>query len=139
MRRRFFGKAKSLLFNMLSILVISCIPRSVFQFMTTVNICSDIEAKQIKTAIVSTISPSICHEVMRPDSMILVSLMPNFKTTFFTLLFHFQQDAVYFLTPSAIRVVSTSYLRLLLFFPSILFPACASSSLAFLMMYSAYK
>ena len=40
---------------------------------------------------------------------------------------------------SAIRVVSFAYLRLLIFLPAILIPACASSSLAFHMMYSAYK
>ena len=40
---------------------------------------------------------------------------------------------------SAIRVVSFAYLRLLIFLPAILIPACASSSLAFLMMYAAYK
>ena len=40
---------------------------------------------------------------------------------------------------SAIRVVSSAYLKLLIFLPAILIPACASSSLAFLMMYSAYK
>ena len=40
---------------------------------------------------------------------------------------------------SAIRVVSSAYLRLLIFLPAILTPACASSSPAFLMMYSAYK
>jgi len=37
------------------------------------------------------------------------------------------------------RVVSSAYLRLLIFLPAILIPACASSSPAFLMMYSAYK
>ena len=40
---------------------------------------------------------------------------------------------------SAIRVVSFAYLRLLIFLPASLIPACASSSLAFPMMYSAYK
>ena len=40
---------------------------------------------------------------------------------------------------SAIRVVSASYLRLLIFLPAILIPACASSSTTFLMMYSAHK
>ena len=40
---------------------------------------------------------------------------------------------------SAIRVVSSAYLRLLIFLPAILIPACASSSPAFLLMYSAYK
>ena len=40
---------------------------------------------------------------------------------------------------STIRVVSSAYLRLLIFLPAILLPACASSSPAFLMMYSAHK
>ena len=40
---------------------------------------------------------------------------------------------------SAIRVVSSAYLRLLIFLPAILIPACVSSSPAFLMMYSVYK
>ena len=40
---------------------------------------------------------------------------------------------------SIIRVVSSAYLRLLIFLPEILIPACASSSPAFLMMYCAYK
>ena len=40
---------------------------------------------------------------------------------------------------SAIRVLSSAYLRLLIFLPAILIPACASSSPAFLMMYSASK
>ena len=40
---------------------------------------------------------------------------------------------------SAIRVVSSAYLRLLIFLPAILIPACASSNQAFCMMYSAYK
>src|SRR5574340_1279764 len=40
---------------------------------------------------------------------------------------------------SDIRVVSSAYLRLLVFLLAILIPACASSSLAFCMMYSAYK
>ena len=40
---------------------------------------------------------------------------------------------------SAIRVVSSAYLRLLIFLPTILIPACVSSSPAFFMMYSAYK
>ena len=40
---------------------------------------------------------------------------------------------------SAIRVVSSAYMRLLIFLPAILIPACVSSSPVFLMMYSAYK
>ena len=40
---------------------------------------------------------------------------------------------------SAIRMLSSAYLRLLIFLPAILIPACASSSLIFRMLYSAYK
>ena len=60
-----------------------------------------------------------------------------FQANFFTLLFHFHQKALEFSLLSAIREVSSAYLRLLIFLPAILIPACASSSPAFLMMYSA--
>ena len=53
--------------------------------------------------------------------------------------FHFHQGLFSSSSLSAIRVVSSAYLRLLLFLLAILIPACASSSLAFCMMYSAYK
>ena len=42
-----------------------------FNFMATVNICSDLEPKKIKSVTVPIVSPSICHEVMGPDAMIL--------------------------------------------------------------------
>ena len=57
----------------------------------------------------------------------------------FTLLFHFHQGLFSPSSLSAIRVVSSAYLRLLIFLLAILIPACASSSPVFLMMYSAYK
>ena len=95
-----------------------------------------LEPRKMKSATVSTVSPSISHEVMGPDAMILVFWMLSFKPTFslssFKRLFSSS-------SPYAIRVVSSAYLRLLIFLPSILIPACASSSPAFLMMYSAYK
>ena len=43
-----------------------------FNFMAAVTICSDFGAKKIKLATVAIVSPSICHEVMGPDAMILV-------------------------------------------------------------------
>ena len=57
----------------------------------------------------------------------------------FTLFFTFIKRLFSSSSLSAIRVVSSAYLRLLIFLPAILIPACASSSPAFLMMYSAYK
>ena len=43
-----------------------------FNFMATVTICSDSGAKKIKSDTVFTFCPSICHEVMEPDAMILI-------------------------------------------------------------------
>ena len=57
-------------------------------------------------------------------------------------LFHFLTFIKRFFSSSwlsAMKVVSSAYLRLLMFLPAILIPACASSNLAFCMMYSAYK
>ena len=56
-------------------------------------------------------------------------------------LFHFHQEALYYLHAFFFptRVEPSAYLRLLIFLPAILIPACASSSLEFSMMYSAYK
>ena len=72
-RWTFVGKIMSLLFNMLSRLVIAFLPRSKFlNFMAAVTIYSDFGAPQIKSLSVSIVSLSICHEVMRLDAMILV-------------------------------------------------------------------
>ena len=56
----------SLLFNMLSRLVITFLPRSksLLIFMAAVTICSDFGAQKMKSLTVSTVSPSICYEVM---------------------------------------------------------------------------
>ena len=78
-RQTFVDKVMSLLFNMLPRLVIIFLPRSkhFFNFMAAVIICSDFghhppPPPKIKSATVSTASPSIFHEVMGPDAMIFV-------------------------------------------------------------------
>ena len=72
-RWTFVGKVMSLLFNMLSRLVITFLPRSkCLNFLAAVTICSDFGAHKIKSVTISTVSPSICHQVMGPDAMILV-------------------------------------------------------------------
>jgi len=68
---------------------------------------------------------------MGPDAMILVFWMLRFKPTFSP-----SSRGSLVLLRFAIRVVSSAYLRWLIFLPAILIPACASSSLAFRMMYS---
>ena len=78
-------------------------------------------------------------EQMGSDAMILVFWMMSFKPNFSLSTFTFIKRLFSYSSPSAIRVVSSAYLRLLIFLLAILIPACASSSPAFLMMYSAYK
>ena len=60
--------------------------------MAAITICSDFGAEKIKSTIVSTVSLSICHEMMGPDAMILVFWMLIFKPTF-SLSSHFHQEA----------------------------------------------
>ena len=106
--------------------------------MAAVTICSDFGAPKMKSLTVSTVSPSISHEVMGPDAMILVFWMLSFKPNFSLYSLNFIKR-LFSSSLSAIRVVSSVYLRLLIFLLAILIPVCASSSPAFLMMYSAYK
>jgi len=102
-------------------------------------ICSDFGAPQNKVSLFSIVSPFICHEVMGLDAMVLVLWMLSFKPTFSFSSFIFIKRLFSALSLSAIRVVSSANLRLLIFLLADLIPACASSSPAFLMMYSAYK
>ena len=73
-RWTFVGKVMSLLFNVLSRLVITFLPRSKHLLISWLQSPSAVilEPKKIKSATVSTVSPSICHEVMGPDAVILV-------------------------------------------------------------------
>ena len=137
-RGTFVGKVMSLLFNMLSRLAITFIPRSKCLLISWLQSPSAVilEPPKMKSVTVSTVSPSICHEVMGPDAMILVFLMLSFKPTFSLSSFTFIKR-LFSSSFSAIKVVSSSYLRLLILLPAILIPACSSSSPEFLMMYSA--
>ena len=127
--------------NMLSRLVITFLPRSKrllsswLQSPTAVIL----EPPKIKSYTVSTVSTSIFHEVMGPDAMIFVFWMLSFKPTFSLSSFTFNKRLLSSSSFYAISVVSSAYLRLLIFLQAILIPACVSSSPAFLMMYSASK
>src|SRR5574341_1133132 len=140
-RQTFVGKVMSLLFNMLSRLIITFLPRSKHLLISWLQSPSAVilESQKIKSDTVSTVSPSISHEVMGPGAMILVFSMLSFKPTFSLCSFTFIKRLFSSSSLSAIRVVSSAYLRLLIFLPAILISACASSSPAFLIMYSAYK
>ena len=71
-RWTFVSKVMSLLFNMLSRLVIALLPRSKCLFISWLQSIVILEPKKIKSVTVSNVFPSTCHEVMGPDVMILV-------------------------------------------------------------------
>ena len=83
-RQTFVDKVMSLLFNMLSRLVITFLPRSKHLLISWLQSPSAVilEPRKIKSATVSTVLPSVCHEVRGPDAMILVFWMLSFKPTF---------------------------------------------------------
>jgi len=77
----FVSKVMSLLFNMLSRLVIAFLPRNKYflkSWLSTVTL----ESEKIKSLTVSFVSPTICNEVMGPDAMIFVFWMLSFKPAF---------------------------------------------------------
>ena len=127
----------SLLFRMLSRLVRTLLPRCKCLLISWLQSPSAVilEPRKIKS---DTVSPSICHEVIGPYTMILVFWMLNFMPTFSLSPFTFIKRLFSSFSLSTIRVVSSAYLRLLIFLPEILIPAWASFSPVFLMMYSAY-
>ena len=112
----------SLLFNMLSRLVRTFLPRSKHLLISWLQSISAVilEPPKIKSLTVSTISPSVWHEVMGPDAVILVFWMLSFKPTFSLSSFTFIKRLFSSFLLSAIRVVSSEYLRLLIFLPAIL-------------------
>ena len=136
-RQTFAGKVTS----MLSRLVIAFPPRSKCLSISQLQSPSAVilEAKKMKSLTVFIVSPSICHEVMVWDAVIFVFCMLSFKPAFALSSFTFIKWLFSSSQLSAIRVVSSACLRLLLFLPAILIPACASSSPEFCMMYSAQK
>ena len=76
---------KGLLFYMLSRFVIAFLPRNKYFISWLQSPFSVIlEPKKRKSVTASTVSPSICHEVMGPDAMILVFYTLNFKPLFYS-------------------------------------------------------
>ena len=124
---------------MLSRLVITFLPRSKRLLISWLQSPSAVilEPKN-KVSHVSTVSASISHEVMEPDAIILVFWMLSCKPTFSLSSVTFPRKLFSSLL-YAIRVVSSAYLRLLIFLPAILISACASSSPGFLMMCSVFQ
>ena len=126
-RWTFVGEVTSLLFNMLSRLVIAFLPSSKRLLISWLQSPSAVilEPPKIKSLNISIVSPSICHEVVGLDAVILVFWMLSFKPTFSLTSFTFIKRLFSSSLLSAIRVVSSAYLRLLIFFSAILIPVCS--------------
>ena len=137
-RWTFVSNVMSLLFNMLSRLVIAFLPRSKRLLISWRQSPSSVilESKKIKFVTVSIVSPSICHEVMEPDAMIFVfwilslSQLSHYSFTFFKRLF---SSSLLSAIKDGVICISEVIDFFLL---AILIPASASSSPAFRMMYS---
>ena len=130
----------SLFFKTLSGFVIAFLPSSNHLLISWLEAPSTVisEPKKRKSVTTFPFSSSICHAVMGLDARYQVFLIFNFKQVLllssFTLIKRLLSSSL-----SAIRVVSSTYLRFFMFLLPILIPACNSSSLAFLMMCSAYR
>ena len=104
-----------------------------------ITICSDFRAQESKVCHCFHCFPiywpwsggTRCHDL----SFWMLSFKPIFPLCSFTLINRLFSFSLLF----AIKIVSSAYFSLLIFLPAILIPACGSSSLAFLMMYFAYK
>ena len=112
-RQIFVSKEISLVFNMMSRFFIAFIPRSQCLLISWLQLLSAVilELKKRKSVTVSIVSPSICHEVIGLDAMILVfwilSLNPAFSLSSFTFIKKFFSSSLL----SAIMVGSSAYLR----------------------------
>ena len=139
-RWTFVGKVMSVVFNMLSSLVIAFLPRSkCLNFMAAVTICSDFGAQENKVNTISIVSPSICHEVMGLDAVILIFWMLSFKLAFSLSSFTFVKRLFSCSSLSAIGWCHLHTWGLSMFLLALSILACASPSLAFHMMFFACK
>ena len=122
----FIGRVMSLLFTPMSRFVIAFLPRSTRLLISWLQSPSAVifERKKINSITVSIVSLSICHEVTGLDVMILVFWMLSFKPAFSLSSFTFIKRLFSFSSLSAIRVMLSAYLRLLVFFLAILIAAC---------------
>ena len=106
--------------------------------MASVTICSDCGAQKDKVWYYVQCFPIYFPWSDGTRCMTFIFWMLSFKPTFSLFSFTFIKRLFSSYSLSAIRVVSSAYLRLLIFLLAILIPACASSSLAFHVMYSAH-
>ena len=110
----FVGKVISLHFNMLSWFVIAFLPWSKYLLISWLWSPSVViwEPKKIKSVTISTLSPSICHEVMAPDDISFILWMLNFKPAFSLLSFTFIKKHFWYLQVARkhMKKLSTSFI-----------------------------
>jgi len=138
-RQTFVGNVMSLLFNMLSRLVITFLPRSKHLLISWLQSPSVVILEPKKDKVWHCFH---CFPIYLPwsdgtDAMILVFWIMSFKLTFALSSITFIKRLLSSSLLSAVRVMSSAYLRLFIFLPAILIPVYVSSSIAFLMMCSA--
>ena len=134
------SKVLSLLLNMLSRFVRGLLPMiKCLNFMVAVTIHCALEPKKIQSVTLSIFSPFICHKLMWLNAMILVFWTLSLSQLFHSPLSPSSRGSFTSSSFSAIRVVSSTQLRRLIFLPEILIPACESLSWEFHMISSAYK
>ena len=116
-RWTFVSKVMSLLLSMLSRFVIAFLPRSKHLLISWLQSPPAViwEPKKIKSVTVSIVSPSIWNEVLGPDAMIFIFWMLSLKPAFSLFSFTFIKRLFNYSSLSATRVVSSAYLRLLIF------------------------
>ena len=107
--------------------------------MATVTVLSDFGAQESEIWHCFHVFPICFSWSDRTRCHDLCFWMLSFKPAFLLFSFSFIKKLVSSSSLSAIKVVSSTYLRLLIFLPAILIPACASSSLGFQMIHSAFK
>ena len=139
-RLTFVDKVMSLPLNMLSRFVIACLPRSKCLLISWLQSPSAVILEPPKNKVCHCFHcfPSICHEMMGLDVMIFLFWMLIFKPAFSLSSFIFIKRLFSSSLLPAIRVMSSAYLRSLIFLPAILILACDSSILAFHMMHSVH-
>ena len=109
----FASKVMSLFFNRMSRFVIAFLPRGKHLFISCQSSSTVmLVPKKIKSVTVSIVSPSICHEVIRWEAMILVFRVLSFKPAFSLFSVTLIKRLFSFSSLSAIRVVLSAYLRL---------------------------
>ena len=129
----FVGKLMSLLYNMLSTFVTAFLPRSKHLLISWLQSLAAVsfEAQENKVCHCFYFLPIYLNEVIGLNVMIFIFWMLSFKPTFSLSSFSFIKRLFSSCSLSAIRVMSSVYLRLLIFLPAILIPVCVSPAQCF--------